>query len=261
MLLLINSYKFAVMKYLLTLVISLFAFAAIAQNNTAPTATLGNLKGEGPWNRSDILVQEFLNVRSEPADAYKVVSFKLYIKLANGVEKIAFAQGNALTPEMETMLNFIEEGSTVMFEKIIAKRTDGSDETLLLAPITYKLTEQLKPEAKELEVLNDCKIMLGNIDFTKEFTLEELGKQDKIKVVCLDGVTYPVVSFNVIAAYKEAPPAMGKFIGNTIHEPGLKMIKSMESGDRLLFERIIIEVIENGETVRKTVPPLVVTLP
>jgi hypothetical protein len=234
---------------------------SFGQTSSVPTAILGNLKGEGPWNRSDILVQEFLNVNSEPANAYKVVSFKLNIKLTAGEEKIAFTQGNALTPEMETMLNLIEEGSTVMFEKIIAKRTDGSDETILLAPVTYKLTEKPKPVAKDLEVLKDCKIMLGNIDFTKEFTLEELGKQDIIKVVCLDGVTYPVVSFNVIAAYKVAPPAMCKFIGNTISETGLKMIKSMKSGDRLLFERIIVEVIENGETVKKTIPPLVVTLP
>ena len=219
---------------------------SFGQTSSVPTAILGNLKGEGPWNRSDILVQEFLNVNSEPANAYKVVSFKLNIKLTAGEEKIAFTQGNALTPEMETMLNLIEEGSTVMFEKIIAKRTDGSDETILLAPVTYKLTEKPKPVAKDLEVLKDCKIMLGNIDFTKEFTLEELWKQDKIKVVCLDGVTYPVVSFNVIAAYKIAPPAMGKFIGNTIHEPGLKMIKSMKSGDRLLFDSLIVEVIENG---------------
>jgi len=219
---------------------------SFGQTSSVPTAILGNLKGEGPWNRSDILVQEFLNVNSEPANAYKVVSFKLNIKLTAGEEKIAFTQGNALTPEMETMLNLIEEGSTVMFEKIIAKRTDGSDETILLAPVTYKLTEKPKTEAKDLEVLQDCKIILGNIDFTKEFTLEELGKQDIIKVVCLDGVTYPVVSFNVIAAYKIAPPAMGKFIGNTIHEPGLKMIKAMKSGDRLLFDSLIVEVIENG---------------
>ncbi len=246
---------------ILSLVICFASILSFGQTASTPTAILGNLKGEDPWTRSDILVQEFLNVQSEPADAYKVVSFKLYIKLANGIEKIAFAQGNALTPEMETMLNFIEEGSTVTFEKIITKRTDGSDETILLAPVTYKITEKPKPVAKDLEVLKDCKIMLGNIDFTKEFTLEELWKQDKIKVVCLDGVTYPVVSFNVIAAYKVAPPAMCKFIGNTISETGLKMIKSMKSGDRLLFERIIVEVVENGETIKKTIPPLVVTLP
>ena len=250
------------MKYLiLFLALCTSSIIALGQTLTIPTARLGDLNGEGPWTRSDILVQEFLNVNSEPANAYKVVSFKLYIKLSSGVEKIAFAQGNNLTPEMETMLNLIEEGSMVMFEKIIAKRTDGSDETILLAPVTYKLTEKPKPVAKDLEVLQDCKILLGNIDFTKEFTLEELEKQDIIKVVCLDGVTYPVVSFNVIAAYKIAPPAMGKFIGNTIHEPGLKMIKSMKSGDRLLFERIIVEVVENGETIKKKIPPLVVTLP
>jgi len=212
------------MKKILTLTFVLFFGQWLIAQSTTPTAQLGDLQDEGPWPRSSVLIQEILNVNADVK--YEVVSFKLDIKDKNGQSEIAFAQGNTLTPEMETKLNKIEEGYTVTFEKIIAKEVNGEG-TLLLAPVSYKITDKhINPT---IEKIDDGAISMGNIDFKSDYTLDELKKQKEIKVISSSGISYKVVSFNVIVVPKVASPMMATFMGDTITEAGLTMVSELES--------------------------------
>ncbi|MEY2925359.1 MAG: hypothetical protein RLZZ337_1909, partial [Bacteroidota bacterium] len=83
----------------------------------------------------------------------------------------------------------------------------------------------------------------------------------KIKVISSSGISYKVVSFNVIVVPKVASPMMATFMGDTITEAGLTMVSELESGGKLIIERVVVEVEENGKKVRKSVPPLIVVAP
>ena len=91
------------MKNILFTLCILLSFGAFAQETTneGPRLVFGELKHEGPYDRSEILLQDRLTISSGDGNQYMVAKFKMIIAPKEGNPILLSGTGDKLTPKMQ----------------------------------------------------------------------------------------------------------------------------------------------------------------
>lgn len=246
---------------------ALFAFAQTSTDG--PRVVFGDLKHDGPYDRSEILLQENINVSSSDGHSYQIISYKIIIAPKKGVATLASGSSNKLTPKIQSSLNQIIAEDKILIEAIRATRDNNADDVVDLKPIILVVKEFEKDEPYDLingsngniQVDTALKATFGSIPadgFPK--TLEEILKQTEIGVKSPKGLDYEVTGFKLITARKSAPASMATSNSNQLTETMTAMLSKLEAGDRILVEGIRSQVDVDGKTKRANLSPIIITV-
>ena len=257
------------MKNTLLLTCFLFVFTAYAQDVLKPEtvrAVFGELKHKGPYLRSEILLQDQLTVSSGDGNTYEIESFRLIIVPKNGVSQKFDGKGRNLTPRMQGSLNQIVAGDRVLVETIKARKNDA--DLVLLPPIVLevKAFENEGPYgpvagADQAAIDTVLRATYGDLtDLGEAHSLEDILKQNEIRVYSKEGLDYKVTQFKMIVAYKDSPAVMKSANSNTLNERMKERVGRAKSGDRILIEGIRAKAELNGEEIRVNLSPIIITV-
>jgi hypothetical protein len=249
----------------------LFFNSSEAQDFVKPEnarAVFGELKHEGPYLRSEILVQDQLTVSSGDGNKYEVASYRLIIAPKKGSPTVFNGTGRKLTPKMQGSLNQIVEGDRVLVEAISAKK--NGNETVNLSPIVFTVKafknegpyDPAYPNANIASKTDSLAFAtFGSItNFGERHTLQEILKQTEIGVKSKEGLEYTVTSFKMIVAYKNAPATMASSNNSQFTSNMTKMLSRIKSGDRILIEGIRASTDIDNKTYRANLSPIVITV-
>jgi hypothetical protein len=260
------------MKNILFTLCILLSFGAFAQQTTneGPRLVFGELKHEGPYDRSEILLQERLTVSSGDGNQYVVAKFKMIIAPKEGVSMLLSGTGDKLTPKMQGALNQIVAGDKVLIESVFA--TVNGDQfdivTLKAVILVVKGFQSEGPYDSAYSTSNERTKMdstlyatFGSIDTDgAPHTLEEILKQTEILVKSEGNFEYTVNGFKLIAVPKDAPPHMASSSNGQLTGQMQNMISKLKSGDRIIIEGIRAHVDVNGKTIPANLRPIIITV-
>jgi len=260
------------MKNVLFTLCILVSFGAFAQQSTdnGPRVVFGELQHEGPYDRSEILLQDRLTVTSGDGEAYEISSYHLTISPAKGKPIRFEEQGNKLSPKMQGALNQIVAGDEVRIESVFVQVNDDASNLIELKPIALKIKEFESdgPYGSKYGASNTYKLdsvaqaTFGTIQpHSGAYTKEDLVQQQSITVYSSEGVNYTVKSFKVIIAFKDAPAIMATSNGDQLTSQMTKMLSNVSSGDCILIEGIRAQADVDGKTINATLSPIVLTVP
>lgn len=259
------------MKNILFTLCILLSFGAFAQQTTdnGPRLVFGELKHGGPYDRSEILLQDQLTISSEDGNQYMVANFKMIIAPQEGDSMLLTGTGDKLTPQMQGALNQIVAGDKVRIESVFAIVNGDQFDVVALKPIilVVKGFESEGPYDSKFDDSNSNKIdslliaTFGSIDsFGKSHTKEEVLKQTEIRVYSKDDLEYTVMSFKMIIAFKDNPAIMASSSSNQLTTKMIEMLSRVKSGDRILVEGIRAKSEVKGEFIRANLSPIVITI-
>ncbi|PCJ64563.1 MAG: hypothetical protein COA58_12555 [Bacteroidetes bacterium] len=274
------------MKNLITAFILLVSVACYAQETSQdlnPRVVFGELKHDGPYDRSEILLQERLSVSSGNGNQYKVVAFKMILAPKKGGAYLWSGKGEKLTPKMQTGLNKIEPGDKIIIESVLASVNGDSLNLVELEPIILEIKTYEKddpyinvsdykteinniPTSSKSPAINYLEPRYGDInpaDLSTEYTLEDILAQTELNAETLDiEVTYTVTSFKMILAFKnDDPPVMISSGSNKITTSMKERLAKVKSGDRILIEGIRAVAIYKGEEFKVNLSPMILNIP
>ncbi|MFT5818703.1 MAG: hypothetical protein ACJAR8_001257 [Bacteroidia bacterium] len=261
------------MKNILFTLCILLSFGAFAQQTTneGPRLVFGELKHEGPYDRSEILLQERLTVSSRDGNQYVVAKFKMIIAPKEGVSMLLSGTGDKLTPKMQGALNQIVAGDKVLIESVFA--TVNGDQfdivTLKAVILVVKGFQSEGPYDSAYSTSNERTKMdstlyatFGSIDTDgAPHTLEDLLKQTEIRVYSKEDLEYTVISFKMIIAFKDNPAIMASSSSNQLTSQMQGMLSRVTTGDRIIIEGIRAKSEVKGEFIRANLSPIVITVP
>ncbi len=108
---------------LLTSLSLLIAFTSFSQNNTTiekARAVFGELKGKGPYTRSDVILQDHISVSSADGNKYEVVSFRLIITPKAGTAILLSSRNSSFSENIKQNLYTVVVGDKIIVEAIEA---------------------------------------------------------------------------------------------------------------------------------------------
>lgn len=251
-----------------TLLLSIL-FSVAQSTETSPRVVFGDLKHNGPYDRSEILLQEKLTVSSGDGNTYQVISYKLTISPATGRPTRFEVQGNKLPAKLQGALNQIVGGDKILIESVFAMVNEDKYDIRMLSPIelVLKSFESDGPyntsygDNGKTTIDSLLQATLGIIEADgSPHSLEEILKQTEIGVKSPKGLDYVVQSFKLITARKSAPASMATSNSNQITESMTAMLSKLQSGDRILVEGIRAQVDVEGKTIRANLSPVIITV-
>ena len=251
----------------LTLLLSVSISYAQSQDNS-PRAVLGELKHEGPYLRSEILLQDQITVSSDDGNEYKVAKYNVIISPKGGKSVVYKGVGNILTPKIQGALNQIVAGDKVILESIYASINGDGHDMVQLEPIVL-VVKKFEGEGPYNSV-NGTNVPVkidslaiatyGSLNPGLGATLEEILKQDEIGVDAKQDVDYEVTRFKMIVAYKDSPPTMSSSSSSTITKKMKELLAKAKPGDRILIEGIRSEADVNGKILKANLSPVIITV-
>ena len=260
------------MKNVLFTLCILLSFGAFAQQSTdnGPRVVFGELQHEGPYDRSEILLQDRLTISSGDGKAYEISSYHLTISPAKGKPIRFEEQGNKLSPKAQGALNQIVAGDRVLVESVFATVNGDQFDVVKLKPVILEIREFQSegPYDSKFTKSNEPAKMdsiahatFGSIDTDGgPHALEEILKQMEILVKSEGNVEYTVKSFKLIAVPKEVPPSMASSSNGQLTGQMQNMIGKLKSGDRILIEGIRAQADVNGKTIPANLSPIIITV-
>ncbi|HAV25441.1 MAG TPA: hypothetical protein DCX01_04610 [Bacteroidetes bacterium] len=260
------------MKNILFTLCILLSFGAFAQQTTneGPRLVFGELKHEGPYDRSEILLQDRLTVSSGDENQYVVAKFKMIIAPKEGVSMLLSGTGDKLTPKMQGALNQIVAGDKVLIESVFATVNGDQFDVVTLKPVilVVKGFQSEGPYDSAYSTSNERTKMdstlyatFGSIDTDgAPHTLEEILKQTEIRVYSKEDLEYTAISFKMIIAFKDNPAIMAFSSSNQLTSQMQGMLSRVTTGDRILIEGIRAHVDVNGKTIPANLRPIIITV-
>jgi len=261
------------MKNILFTLCILLSFAAFAQQTSddGPRLVFGELKHEGPYDRSEILLQDKLTVSSGDGNQYVVAKFKMIIAPKEGVSMLISGSGDKLTPKMQGALNQIEAGDKVLIESVFATVNGDQFDLVKLKPVILvvkefqsegpynsKATQSNEPAKRD----SIAQATFGSIDvYAANYTKEDLLKQTEIMVYSKEDLEYTVIGFKMIIAFKDNPAIMASSSSNQLTSQMQEMLSRVKSGDRILIEGIRATAIYKDQTFKANLSPIIITVP
>ena len=234
---------------------------------TGPRAVFGNLEHDGPYDRSEILLQEKLTVSSDDGQVYTITAFHLTIAPTKG-EPIHFeVEGEKLPAQLQGALNQVVGGDEIQIESIRAT-TDGTD-ALALKSIVLEVKiftsdgpyDAAYPNANEpIKTDSFLTATFGNLDPSKRHSKEDILKQIEIGTFSKTGLDYTVTSFKLIVAFKKAPAKLASSKSNKLTPKMKELLSRIASGDRVLVEGIRAQTTINGEVIKANLRPIIITV-
>ena len=259
------------MKYVLFTFCTLLSFSSFAQQETEnkPRAVFGELKHQGPYDRSELLLQEKLTVSSGDGHQYKIVKFKLIVLAKAGAPASYNGMGNALTPKMQAGLNPLVGGDRIIVESIYASKDGDKSNLVQLEPIVLQVRKfendgpymTAYPGRNEPIKLDSLAFAtLGNLELGIPHTLKDILKHTKVEVQSDNELSYTITSFKLITAPKNGPASMATSSNNMLTKQMQKMLSKLVTGDRILIEAIRATSEIDGKTERINLSPIVITV-
>jgi hypothetical protein len=240
------------MKNILFTFCILLSFGAFAQQTTneGPRLVFGELKHEGPYDRSEILLQDRLTISSGDGNQYVVAKFKMIIAPKKGNPMLLSGTGDKLTPKMQRALNQIIAGDKVLIESVVKGfQSEG--------PYDSKFTKSNEPAKMD----STAQATFGSINTDgAPHALEEILKQTEILVKSEGNFEYTVNGFKLIAVPKDVPPSMASSSNGQLTGQMQNMISKLKSGDRIIIEGIRAHVNVNGKTIPANLRPIIITV-
>ncbi len=268
-------------KLLFTSVSLLIAFTSFSQNNTTiekARAVFGELKGEGPYTRSDVILQDHISVSSSDGNKYEVVSFRLIIAPKAGTAILLSSRNSSFSENIKQNLYTVVVGDKIIVEAIEATVNGDLKNRVSLEPIMLTIGDMRILDYSPYEAAtygkNNSKnnapkagemphATFGSIDASDaktSYTLEDIIAQTEI-LTKNGGLTYKVTQFKMILAYKELPPVMMSTSGNQLSYQMKEAIIKLKTGDRIIIEGITATAEDNGETNKANLSPIIITIP
>lgn len=268
-------------KLLFTSVSLLIAFTSFSQNNTTiekTRAVFGELKGEGPYTRSDVILQDHISVSSADGNKYEVVSFRLIIAPKAGTAILLSSRNSSFSENIKQNLYTVVIGDKIIVEAIEATVNGDLKNRVSLDPIMLTIGDMRILDYSPYEAAtygkNNIKnnppkagempyATFGSIDASDaktSYTLEDVIAQTEI-LTKNGGLTYKVTQFKMILAYKELPPMMMSTSGNQLSYQMKEAIIKLKTGDRIIIEGITAAAEDNGETYKANLSPIIITIP
>ncbi len=232
-------------KLILSLTFFLFVTNSYAQK---PKAVFGNLTDEGPYDRSEILLQEELNITSSDDEIYEILSYTLSVP-GHPDNPIRFdVLGSKLPVKLQGALNSIIEGDKIVIESIVALAS-SSDKTIKLNPVILEIKKYESNGAytSAYKKKSNIAVQIDSLAYAQYGSIknkgnpvskEELLAQNKLVVLGVSDLKYKISSFKMIIAYKEKPPVMMSSSSERITSKMMELITNTSSGDRVLMEGI-----------------------
>jgi hypothetical protein len=261
------------MKNILFTLCILLSFGAFAQETTneGPRLVFGELKHEGPYDRSEILLQDRLTISSGDGNQYMVAKFKMIIAPKEGNPILLSGTGDKLTPKMQGALNQIVAGDKVLIESVFATVNGDQFDVVTLKPVILvvkgfqsegpydsKFTKSNKPAKMD----STAQATFGSINvYAENCTKEDLLKQTEIRVYSKEDLEYTVISFKMIIAFKDNPAIMASSSSNQLTSQMQGMLSRVKTGDRILIEGIRAKSEVKGEFIRANLSPIVIRVP
>ena len=285
------------MKNLLLLLCTIFSISSFAQITATeqPRVTFGELKSEGPFTRADVILQDRILVSSGDDNTYKVIQYTISLEPKNDSATQMQVSGNTLTEAVKNELYKLTPGDKITISGVMAMVKNDPYDFRMLSPITLLLdggkldmeksrkytektygnigyptdTTEIRSDVvtptrlDEVASSNDTRTyaVLGDIQNTGQpIAKEDIIKQKEINVVSKDSVTYTVGYFTMIIAYKNSPARSMSSASNKLTENMTTLLKSLNSGDRVLIEGIKAETVIDGKTYRAFLSPFIITV-
>ena len=262
---------------ILSFALLLFTFFAVAQTpEQGPQAVFGELTHEGPYDRSEILLQEKLDVKSSDDKAYQIVSYHVTIAPKSGSPIRFEVNGNKFPAKLQGSLNQIVAGDEIRVESIMAMVNKDIYDFVNLKPITlvvkgfkaegpyepaYPLMKDSYPVTNEpVKMDSFLRATFGDFNLSVPHSKEDILKQTEVGVYSKEGLTYNVQSFKMIVAFKNDPAVMASSNSNQLTDNMKKVLTRVKSGDRILFEAIRATGEIEGKTYRANLSPIIVTV-
>ena len=252
------------MKYLILSFILLLTTSVSIATNT-PLAVLGDLTHDGPYDRSEILLQEELKVLTEDDANYKVVQFSITIN-SESANSVSFqVTGNKLPPKVQGALNQIVEGSRITIKSIFASKINDPYDIVELRPIVLEV-KHFKPEGTYDSAYGSTPIKIDTFLFAQLGDIkadgtpvekERLINQDSIIAKSTIALNYTISEFKMIVAFKDDPPVFASSNSNLLTQYMMNMLGRIKSGDRVLIEGIKAKSQVNGKTIRAYLSPII----
>jgi len=261
------------MKNVLFTLCILVSFGAFAQQSTdnGPRVVFGELQHKGPYDRSEILLQDRLTVTSGDGEAYEISSYHLTISPAKGKPIRFEEQGNKLSPKAQGALNQIVAGDKVLIESALATVNGDQFDVVILKPLILEVKEfqSERPYDSKFTKSNEpvkmdslAQATFGSINvYMEKYTKEDLLKQTEIRVYSKEDLEYTVISFKMIIAFKDNPAIMASSNSDHLTSQMQGMLSRVKTGDRILIEGIRAKLEVNGEFMRANLSPIVITVP
>lgn len=249
--------------------LSTLSYAQISVKETPPKVHFGNLKHQGPYDRSEILLQDRLTISSSGSEPYSVMSFSLAISPVKGKKSIFQITDAKIPAKVQGSLNQIVSGDTVHISDIkIVKNEDylnpvaPKNFSLLVATIIdendpYDVDGQQKKSPYD----NGPKVTFGLLDLNTA-TIEEIKSQTEL--LCdtnSNAANYRITSFKMIIAPRKGIPIMASSSSNKLTDSMIRLLQSLKSGDKILFEGIKAYIKINGTIHKANLSPLIITIP
>ncbi|MGB1038380.1 MAG: hypothetical protein ACPGYY_07000, partial [Bacteroidia bacterium] len=253
------------------LFLSTLGFSQISVKETSPKVHFGNLKHPGPYDRSEILLQDRLTMSNSGTETYSILSFSLTISPTKGLKSTYEISDAKIPAKVQGSLNQIISGDTVLISDIkIVKNEDFvhpisiEEFSLLVATIIdendpYNNDDHTNWKKDPYD--NGTEVTLGLLDL-KTATLEDIKSQTELLCdTSSNAANYIITSFKMIAAPKKGIPSMATSASNKLTDSMIRMLQPLNSGDVLLFEGIKAYIKVNGTIHKANLPPLLITLP
>lgn len=248
----------------------LLLYCSVITLAQAPRVAFGTLEHDGPYDRSEILLQERLNVVASSDAEYEIISYHATIYTAKS-NPIRFKVVGAVLPvKLQGALNQVVAGDSIILNEILL-RYKASDLTYTAEKLILKVRKSpyngLYEDAYTTTDFNDN--TSDNLTYAKLGDLETNGipiekdvilNQEKITVYDANGLHYEVTSFKMIIAYKHQPAIMMSSNTNLLTERMKESLAVVKSGDRILIEAIKASTEVNSETYRVNLSPIVHTI-
>ena len=242
-------------------------FTVAQTTKTGPRAVFGNLEHDGPYDRSEILLQEKLTVSSDDNQVYTITAYHLTIAPTTGKSIRFEVEGEKLPAKLQGVLNQVVAGDKIHIESIRAT-TDGTDalalKSIVLEVKTYTSDgpyDAVWPNFNE-PIKTDSFLIatFGDLHPSKPHSKEDILKQAEIGTFSKIGLDYNVISFKMIVAFKKAPATMASTSSNKLTPKMKEILSRSTSGDRILIEGIRAQTTINGEVIKANLSPIIITV-
>ena len=285
------------MKKLLFVLCTIISISSFAQNTATdqPRVSFGELKHEGPFTRADVILQDRILVSSGDGNTYKVIQYTILLAPKNDTTTQMQIAGNTLTEAVKKELYKLAPGDKITISGVMAMVNNDPYDFRMLPPITLQLdggkldmeksrkytektyvlsgyptdTTEIRSDvvtptkSDEVASLTETRTfaVLGDIQNTGvPIAKEDILKQNEINVISKDSLTYTVSYFTMIIAYKNSPAKSTTSSSNKLTGNMKTLLKSLNSGDRVLIEGIKAETVIDGETYRAFLSPFILTV-
>lgn len=245
-------------------------FTVAQVENSAARVVFGNLQHDGPYDRSELLLQEKLTVSSADGHTYQIVSYKLTISPAKGSPTRFEVQGAKLPAKLQGALNQIVSGDKIVIESVMAMVNEDKHDVHMLSPIelvvkgfeTNVSNDTEQPEShKTILIDSSLRATLGSIgDFSGRLSLEKILEQTEIGVYSKEGLEYEITSFKLVVAYKNRHALLASSSSGQLTSQMKEMLSNAMSEDRIIIESIKAQTVLEGVTYKVVLSPIVITV-